>query len=72
MVAAEEIGAAEEVVVETTSPILLKKDLETACKNMLLLAVDPGLKEAMPSSLQVDPSFHRTPIGESLTHYKRT
>ena len=71
MVAAEEIGAAEEVVVETTSPILLKKDLETACKNMLLLAVDPGLKEAMPFIItKVDPSFHRAPIGESLTCYK--
>ena len=42
MAAAEEIGVAEEAVVET------KKDLETACKNMLLLAVDSGLKEAMP------------------------
>ena len=51
MAAAGEIG---EVVVETTRPVkkrtrrLLKKGLETACKNMLLLAVDPGLKEAMP------------------------
>ena len=34
---------------ETTRPArLLKKDLETtSCKNMLLLAVDPGIKEAM-------------------------
>ena len=48
MVAAEEIGVVEEVVVETTCPAkkrtqLLKKGLESACKSMLLLAVDPGL-----------------------------
>ena len=52
MAAAEKIGVPEEVVVKTTHPAKkrtwLKKDLETACKNMLLLAVDPGLKEAMP------------------------
>ena len=69
MAAAEEIGVAEEAVVETTRPAwLLKKDLETACKNMLLLAVDSGLKEAMPligSGLRATefehchPSFHR-------------
>ena len=40
MVAAEEIGVAEEVVVETTRPAkkrtqLLKKGLESACKSML-------------------------------------
>ena len=49
--AAEEIGVAEEIVMETCPAKkrtrLLKKDLETACKNMLLLAVDPGLKEAI-------------------------
>ena len=67
MAAAEEIGVAEEVVVETTCPDkkrtwVLKKDLETVCKNMLLLAVDPGLKEAMPLIVtKVDPSFHHAP-----------
>ena len=54
MAAAEEIGTVEEVVLETTHPAkkrtrLLKKGLESACKSMLLLAVNPGLKaEAMP------------------------
>ena len=54
MAAAEEKGVVEEVVVERTRPAkkrtqLLKKGLESACKSMLLLAVDPGLKaEAMP------------------------
>ena len=54
MAAAEEKGVVEEVVMETTRPAkkrtrLLKKGLESTCKSMLLLAVDPGLKaEAMP------------------------
>ena len=53
MAAAKKLGVAEEVVLKTTPPAkkrtrLLKKGLETPCKNMLLLAVDPGLKEAMP------------------------
>ena len=48
MAAAEEIGVAKEVVVETMRPAkkrtqLKKKGLESACKSMLLLAVDPGL-----------------------------
>ena len=54
MAAAEEIGVAEEVVVETMRPAkkrawLLKKGVESACKCMLLLVVDPELKaKAMP------------------------
>ena len=74
MAADEELEVAEEVVVETACPAkkrtqLLKKDLETACKNMLLLPVDPGLKEAMPRPLivtKVDPSFHRAPHRQVL------
>ena len=78
MAAAEEIGVAEEVVVETTHPAKkrtrhLKKDLETACKNMLLLAVNPGLKEARKFIVaKVDPiAFIALLIGKSLTCCKR-
>ena len=70
--AVEEIGVEEEVVVETTCPAkkrtqLLKKGLESACKNMLLLAVDPGLKaEAMPLTVY----FEAFPSRKNL--WKRT
>ena len=64
MAAAEEIvvAVAEEnsragkqrVLLRRGQVRLLKKDLESACKSMLLLAVDPGLKaEAMPLNVIV-------------------